>query len=124
MKNDHLIPHHRVHPKAFNSFLPKETMDMLNHYVGELPQDLAFEQTMSILFSDMRGFTALSEQYNPHKVYETINANLALQSKVIAEFDGSINKFLGDGLLACFSGEDRSLRAFKCVQKLLVDLKT
>jgi class 3 adenylate cyclase len=106
-----------------NSFLPQETMDMVKAHKGELPQDLAFEQQMTILFSDMRGFTALSEQYNPHKVYETINASLALQSKCIAEFGGSVNKFLGDGLLACFFGEDRSIRAFLCVQKLLLELK-
>ncbi len=124
MKNNQpILDNHSVHPTAFNSFLPKETMDMVNNYVGDLPQDLAFEQDMTILFSDMRGFTALSEQYNPHKVYETINASLALQSKYIAQFGGSVNKFLGDGLLACFSGEDRSLRAFQCVQHLLKVLK-
>jgi len=105
------------------SFLPKETMEMLLDYDGELPQDLAFEQDMTILFSDMRGFTAISEQYDPRKVYETINASLALQSKLIYQFGGSVNKFLGDGLLACFSGEDRSLRAFQCVKQLQIDLK-
>jgi len=119
---DNLIPP-TISPHAFNSFLPKETMEMVSNHIGELPQDLAFEQEMTILFSDMRGFTALSEQYNPHKVYETINASLALQSKRIAEYGGSVNKFLGDGLLACFSGEDRSKRAFHCVQQLLLDLQ-
>ncbi len=112
-----------ISPSTFNSFLPKETMEMVNNHVGDLPQDLAFEQQMTIVFSDMRGFTALSEKYNPHKVYETINASLALQSKRIAEYGGSVNKFLGDGLLACFSGKDRSKRAFHCVQQLLIDLK-
>jgi len=105
------------------SFLPKETMEMLLNYDGELPQDLAFEQDMTILFSDMRGFTAISEQYDPRKVYGTINASLALQSKLIYKFGGSINKFLGDGLLACFSGEDRSVRAFQCVKQLQIELK-
>jgi class 3 adenylate cyclase len=114
---------HTKKSPILNSFLPQETMDMVSAHKGELPQDLAFEQQMTILFSDMRGFTALSEQYNPHKVYETINASLALQSKCISAHGGSVNKFLGDGLLACFSGEDRSIRAFLCVQKLLLELK-
>ena len=35
-----------------------------------------------------------------------------------------MNKFLGDGLLACFSGEGRSSRSFLCVQQLLLELKT
>ena len=101
------------------SFLPQETVEMLQNYEGELPHNLASEQQMTILFSDMRGFTALSEQYEPREIYETINASLSVQTKVIHEFGGSVNKFLGDGLLACFSGEDRSKRAFKCVQCLL-----
>jgi len=104
---------------SLNSFLPKETVDMVNNYDGELPHDLAFEEQMTILFSDMRGFTALSEQYEPREIYETINASLSVQTKVIHQFGGSVNKFLGDGLLACFSGEDRSERALKCVQSLL-----
>jgi len=104
---------------SLSSFLPKETVDMVKHYDGELPHDLAFEEQMTILFSDMRGFTALSEQYSPREIYETINASLSVQTKVIHEFGGSVNKFLGDGLLACFSGDDRSERALKCVQCLL-----
>ncbi len=124
MKKTLQHPNHNTHSPVIYTFLPKETMEMVNAHVGELPQDLAFEQEITILFSDMRGFTALSEQYHPHKVYETINASLALQSKCIAKFGGSVNKFLGDGLLACFSGEGRSTRAFLCVQQLLLELQT
>ncbi len=108
---------------SLSTFLPKETVQMLRTHTGDLPQDLAFEEQMTILFSDMRGFTALSEQYKPRDVYQTINTSLALQTKIIHEFGGSVNKFLGDGVLACFSGENRSNRAFKCVQKLLLALE-
>lgn len=108
---------------SLTSFLPSETVEMLKTHIGELPQDLDFEEHMTILFSDMRGFTALSEQYAPRDVYKTINATLALQSKIIHKFGGSVNKFLGDGVLACFSGEDRSDRAFKCVKELLSKLQ-
>ncbi len=108
---------------SLSTFLPKETVQMLRTHTGDLPQDLAFEEQMTILFSDMRGFTALSEQYKPRDVYQTINTSLALQTKIIHEFGGSINKFLGDGVLACFSGKNRSNRAFKCVQKLLFALE-
>jgi len=108
---------------SLSTFLPEETVTMLREHTGDLPQDLAFEGQMTILFSDMRGFTALSEQYKPRDVYKTINASLALQTKIIHEFGGSVNKFLGDGVLACFSGDNRSDRAFKCVQKLLLSLQ-
>ena len=106
-----------------NSFLPKETVSILAQHHNKIPEDLAVEQNMTILFSDMRGFTALSEQYEAHEIYRTLNANLVLQSKVIYKHGGSINKFLGDGVLACFSGDDRSDRAFNCVKQLLRKLK-
>jgi len=104
---------------SLTSFLPKETVEMVKSLVGEIPPDLAFEQEMTILFTDMRDFTAMSEAYDPREVYRTINASLAVQTQFIHEFGGSVNKFLGDGVLACFSGADRCERAFHCVQSLL-----
>ena len=96
---------------------------MVMHHSGEFPQYYAFDADMTIVFTDMRGFTAMSETYKPREVYRTINAILALQTKVIHEFGGSVNKFLGDGVLACFSGEDRCERAFKCMKKLLLKIE-
>lgn len=108
-----------VYSKSLTSFLPKETVAMVKSLVGDIPPDLAFEQEMTILFTDMRDFTALSEAYDPREVYRTINASLAVQTKFIHAYGGSVNKFLGDGVLACFSGDDRCLRAFHCIQALL-----
>ena len=103
-------------------FLPRETVEMLKQYGADFPRDLALEQDMTILFSDMRDFTELAESYHPHEVYATINASLAIQVRSIHAHGGSINKFLGDGLLACFSGEGKSERALACVQELLKKL--
>jgi len=105
------------------SFLPLETVEMIEKYGSELPGDLAFEQEMTILFSDMRGFTELAEKYSPRDVYATINASLAMQTRIIMRHGGSINKFLGDGLLACFSGENRGEQALLCVVELIAELK-
>lgn len=105
-------------PKMHN-FLPKETVEMLTLYGSNFPSDLAFEEEMTLLFSDMRGFTELSESYDPHEVYATLNANIAIQTQVIHTHGGSINKFLGDGLLVGFSGQKRSERAVNCVLNLL-----
>ena len=117
MNTDSFLP-----PASIDSFLPKETVEILKLHRGQLPQDLAIEENMTILFSDMRGFTALSEKFGPHEVYKTLNAILAIQAKVIHKYGGSINKFLGDGVLACFSGDDRSERAFVCTKEMLNQL--
>jgi len=92
---------------------------MLASFGSQCPDQLAFDTDMTIVFSDMRGFTGLSEQYEPRKVYAAINASLAIQTRLVLEYHGSVNKFLGDGLLACFSGEDRCERAVRCVVEML-----
>jgi len=103
-------------------FLPPETLDMLAGYQGELPERLVLKQDMLILFSDMRGFTELSERVPAEDVYRVLHASMAVQARYVHRFGGSINKFLGDGLLACFSGEDKAQRAVRCVRALLREL--
>jgi len=105
--------------KHMSTFLPPETVEMLNSVGPEFPERLAFETEMTIVFSDMRGFTVLSEQHDAKMVYAAINASLAIQTRLVLKHHGSVNKFLGDGLLACFSGPDRNERAVRCVIEML-----
>ncbi|RMH61821.1 MAG: adenylate/guanylate cyclase domain-containing protein [Zetaproteobacteria bacterium] len=100
-------------------FLPPETLAMLASFQGELPDRLVLKQDMLVLFSDMRGFTELSERMPAEEVYRLLHASMELQARFVHRYGGSINKFLGDGLLACFSGEDKALRAVRCVRALL-----
>lgn len=106
-------------PPPIHMFLPPETVEMVMHYGSNFPPDLAFEEEMTVLFSDMRGFTELAEKHAPRKVYSTINASLAAQTGVIRRHGGSVNKFLGDGLLACFSGEDSGEKGVAAVVEML-----
>ncbi|MDQ6986692.1 MAG: adenylate/guanylate cyclase domain-containing protein [Mariprofundaceae bacterium] len=108
---------------ALSTFLPPETVDMLALVGPDFPDDLAFDVEMTILFSDMRGFTQLAEAHPPREVYAAINTSLAIQTRLVLKHQGSVNKFLGDGLLACFSGEQRVLHAIECVREMLRTLK-
>ncbi|MBL1351764.1 MAG: adenylate/guanylate cyclase domain-containing protein [Zetaproteobacteria bacterium] len=111
---------HEMH--HMESFLPAETVAMIKKYGENLPDDFAIEESMTILFSDMRGFTELAESYGAREVYATINASLHIQTEIITKHGGSINKFLGDGLLACFSGEQRGEQALLCMVELMREL--
>ena len=104
---------------SLDAFLPPETLTMLKQYGEDIPQDLAFEEQMTILFSDMRGFTELAEKFDPHDVYASINSSLSIQTGIVLKHGGSINKFLGDGLLACFSGDHRGEHALNCLLEML-----
>jgi len=106
-----------------SSFLPPETVEMLQSIGTDFPDNLAFDAEMTVLFSDMRGFTQLAEAHPPRQVYAAINSSLAIQTRLVIQHQGSVNKFLGDGLLACFSGERRVLHAVECVLSMLSALK-
>lgn len=70
-------------------------------------RDLAF------LFTDIRGFTTLCEGRSPAEVVELLNHYLALQSSLILENGGDIDKFVGDEVMAMFEGPDKELNACK-----------
>jgi class 3 adenylate cyclase len=59
---------------------------------------------MSVLFSDIRDFTALSESMTPQENFNFINAYLSRMEPVIIENQGFIDKYIGDAIMALFSG--------------------
>jgi adenylate cyclase len=75
---------------------------------------------VTVLFSDIRGFTAFSESRNPADVVTLLNEYLTQMVRIIMSHGGSVNKFLGDGILAVFSDQDgpqlasHSERAVRC----------
>jgi adenylate cyclase len=58
------------------------------------------KQEVSILFSDIRGFTPLSESLSPEKLVELLNHYFAVMTKAIHAHHGTIDKFIGDAIMA------------------------
>lgn len=73
---------------------------------------------VSILFADVRGFTSLSEQLSPEQVVALLNNYLGTMTEVIDAYDGTVNEFYGDGLLAFFGApvahDDHAATAIRC----------
>lgn len=63
------------------------------------------DQTVTIMFADIRGFTSLSENKLPYDVVFVLNQYLGQMSDAIAESGGYVDKFLGDGIMALFGME-------------------
>lgn len=80
-------------------------------------------QEISILFADIRGYTTWSEDAPPEKVVEMLNAYLSLAAEIILAWNGTLDKFFGDGLMAIFNApqpqEDHVHRAADAALALL-----
>jgi adenylate cyclase len=65
------------------------------------------EQVVTILMSDLRGFTSLSQRLGPKRLIELLNAYLASMTDVIADHDGMVVEFIGDAILVLFGTPDQ-----------------
>ncbi|MEQ8757023.1 MAG: adenylate/guanylate cyclase domain-containing protein [Coleofasciculus sp. G1-WW12-02] len=75
-------------------------------------------RTVTILTSDLRGFTALTERLTPEEVVNILNFYFGTMTDVITQYQGTIDEFLGDGILVLFGAptlrEDDARRAIAC----------
>jgi class 3 adenylate cyclase len=69
------------------------------------------KRDLCFLFTDIRGFTTLCEGHEPAEIVEMLNHFLELQSSVILDNNGDIDKFVGDEIMAMFEGPDKELNA-------------
>jgi adenylate cyclase len=88
-------------------------------------------QQVTVLFADIRGFTAISEKEKPEKVVNLLNRYFSVMTDIIFEHGGTLDKYIGDGLMAIFgaptAGEEDALNAVKAavtMQKRLAQLNT
>lgn len=70
---------------------------------------------VTVLFADVSGFTPISEQLDPEDVHQLMNRAFALMLEEVHRYEGTVNQFLGDGLMALFGApiahEDHAQRA-------------
>jgi len=85
-------------------------------------------QTITVLASDLRGFTALSEQLSSEDVVEIINIYLQDTLKIITDYGGNIDKLLGDGIMVLFGApivrEDDAERAVACAVAMQLEMES
>ena len=89
----------RQFTELFGQYVPPELVDEM----ARDPQKYSMEPKaadLTILFSDVRGFTSISEQLSPEDLKEYINAYLTDMSAIIRHHRGTLDKYIGDAIMA------------------------
>lgn len=94
-------------------FVSASTMEMIQRRPDEATR-AGERRTMTVLFADIRGFTAYSEHRPPEDAVAMLNRYLSLQADLVKRFHGDIDKFMGDAVFAHFTGDDMALDAIRC----------
>jgi adenylate cyclase len=112
----------------FTRFISPEMVDQLIN--TQDINSLNKRANLSILFSDIRGFTTLSEKLSPEEVVAVLNPYLEAMTGVIYKHGGTVDKYEGDAIVAFFGEpvayEDHALRAVRAtvdMRKALEELK-
>ena len=90
---------------AYGRFVPHEFLHFLGYEsILEVKLGDQIQKEMSVLFSDIRDFTSLSETMTPAENFQFINAYLSRMEPAITQNFGFIDKYIGDAIMALFDG--------------------
>jgi class 3 adenylate cyclase len=94
---------------AIAGVVPYISISTLRHAESAKPSSENIDQ--AFLFTDIRGFTSISEGKPPGEIVDLLNYFLELQASVILANGGDIDKFVGDEIMAVFEDPDKELKA-------------
>jgi DNA-binding response OmpR family regulator/class 3 adenylate cyclase len=106
---------------TFHKFVPQKFLKLLNvESCDHIKLGHCVEKNMTIMFSDIREFTALSEKMTPQENFNFINDYLSQMEPIIDEYHGFVDKYIGDGIMALFptSADDAVQGALAMLKQL------
>ena len=116
-RNAELARAHELVRRAFGRYVSEEVAAS----ILQSPEGLELggeEREVTILMSDLRGFTAMAARMSPHDVIEFLNLYLESMVDVISQFEGTIDEIIGDAILVIFGAplacEDHAAKAVAC----------
>ncbi|MEM7181376.1 MAG: adenylate/guanylate cyclase domain-containing protein [Spirochaetota bacterium] len=111
--------------QTFSKFVPTEFLKLLNkNSILEVELGDQIQKKMTILFSDIRAFTSLSEKMSPSENFTFLNSYLSQIAPIIKENNGFIDKFIGDAIMGLFPSPDDAVQASILIQKKVSEINT
>ncbi len=98
---------------AYERFVPCEFLTTLGKKsITDVELNDQVRKTMTILFSDIRNFSSLSEIMTPEENFRFINSYLSRMGPLVRQYKGFIDKYIGDSIMALFgTGPDNAVQA-------------
>ena len=84
----------------FGKYVPTELVDEMSKNPEQVVSMEGESREMTILFSDVRGFTSISEGLDPKELSQLMNEFLTPLSRVISKYNGKVDKYMGDCIMA------------------------
>ena len=115
--------------KAFSRFVPAQIIDELVKNAEQSDKvSVGEKRDVSILFSDIRSFTSISERNKPETIVAFLNRYFTVMCTIIKKHGGTVDKFIGDAIMALFgapvSYEDNARRAVAAAYEMREALET
>jgi adenylate cyclase len=98
---------------AFGQYVSPKVLDILMDDPSKLKM-VGDRRDMTVFFSDVAGFTSISERMNPDEMVVLLNRYLSAMTEVIFEYDGYLNKYMGDGIMAFWNAPIRQADHAEC----------
>lgn len=99
-------------------FSPQVMRAILAQPESEAAELRSTRATVTVLFTDLRGFTTFSEELEPEVIAQALNEYFTAMSEEIFREDGTLDKYIGDAVMAVFGAPvahpDHAARAFRC----------
>ncbi len=85
----------------FTQYVSKDVLnEVLNNYKEYIKSSAGQKVELTVLFSDIRGFTTMSETTPPEKIVEMLNIHFSVMADIILKHNGTIDKYIGDAIMA------------------------
>ena len=97
-----MADHERNVRRMFQKFVPKQVLDNIIHSEQTRSAQVNELKTVTLLNIDIRGFTELAFEMGPQKTVSLLNHFFSVMGGIVFNFNGIVDKYLGDGFLAVF----------------------